>query len=390
MNTFSERTKNNSSRLVENVISKKQSTIGSETQFVDNRPEAISQTNLKEKIQNNSKVKSVAAIQRRGFADPANPNRTRQWEGRGTPWRTQGKERPADLAAIVDQFKKEMLTYIAHCIETQQTAGYYGPHIAVVISGNNWHVSVNSNVAPVNKGNLQTDANAVKLHINQCWQALHNTYNNNYFKIKGNFFKGIWRNITYPFQTYNEEAVYIAFRWAAGKQNIVNIVNNPHISNRRRVHGEMQIINHLQAAPAGAGAALPGGATTVLPGTFRRVVRVGGTKTPCLDCGWEMGKVPYNPAQIGVGAVGSHGALHEAHMIGAGPNERVATTMAPEFGQGFGTWQSTDHARPRRTAALHPGTGGAPAAAGYQANQAQNYQALRATYTATDCAPAMV
>jgi len=364
------------------------------------------------------RIQGFAVIQRRAFADPTNPNTTRQWEGRATPWRAQGQERPPAVTAKVDQFKKEMLTYIAHFIGARNN---YGPHIAVIITGSNWNVSVNSDLSLQKQGNLQADAQSAKGHIDACWANLNNKYHAGYFnKLKpmGLFHSFYWKMIQKTNDQVNEEAVYHAFRWAANKTT-VNAIQNPLVGVRRDgkvVHGEMKIIKHLKNPPFPRAKARPAG---VLP-NWRRVVRVGGTKTPCLDCAWEMGKVPpYDQAQINTGAAGpggivsdplpavgaaplpavgaappthpAHGQAPDAHMIGAGLNERVVTTMSPTFGRGFVTWQSTDPRRVRRTTAVGtaplPAAGAAPlpdpAVGGYDANQNQNYQELKAAYDAT-------
>jgi|GEM_PF-3926288 len=392
----------NKTKPVAENLPKQQDRSGTVAQLVNDRPEAIVQRKLQEVTNDCTQVRQLNAyqemasnsqqieattklqtdigtqtIQKKGFADPANPNSTRQWEGTGYFSRDEGEERPAALANLVDQFKKEILTYIAHHISTKRN---YGPHIAVVITGDNWNVSVNSNVADATQGMLQADAQDAKTHVDQCWDSLHNTY--------GHFFSTkIW------FETDAIEAAYIAFRWAAGKSNVRAILNDGP-SKKRRVHGEMRIIDTLKRE-APVGDILPSAVHPVvplpalaLPDEARRVVRVGGTKTPCFDCAWEMDKVhthTKDEANVDTVAPGAHDDEHHARMIGTGPNERIATTMSPTFGPSFPTWQSPDVALGRRDEELDLN-----GVANFQADQTQDYTALGAAYAASGCAPAMI
>ncbi|MDY0130074.1 MAG: DUF4157 domain-containing protein, partial [Methanosarcina vacuolata] len=435
--------KENKSRAAASSIVQKKSSVKQGFGFVDNRPAAVAERKQQEKANNSHQVDQMAfqekannspqakqvaqlqamaynysvdqtvqpqkikihsngshliqgldVIQRMAFSDPASPNRTRQWEGhRSTPWRARGQERPPAVAAKVDQFKKEILTYIAHFIEAQKSARYYGPHIAVIITGGKWNVSVNSDVSTNKQGNLPADAQSAKGHIDACWANLNNIYHAGYFskrKPMGLLHSFYWKMIQNTDEEANEEAVYYAFRWAANKT--VNAIQNPLVGVRRDgrvIHGEMKIIEYLKNLPFAWAAKVP---PVGVPPNWRRVVRVGGTKTPCLDCAWEMDKVPlpYDQAQINTGTGGAHSPTHDAHKIGADPNERVVTTMSPEFGFGFPTWQSTDQHLARRITVLKPNEGGAPPATGYKEDQAQNYDALRAAYIATKCVPDMI
>lgn len=325
-------------------------------------------------------------VQRRGFADPANPNQTRQWEGKGYMSREEGDERPAALAGLVDQYKKEMLTYIAHYIATQKGAGYYGPHISVIISGDNWNISVNSDVVAAHTANLQTDADLAKTHIDQCWSELDAMYRFDVFD----------EGTKSAFESDAVEAAYLAFRWAANKTNVRAIANAGPAAGRI-VHGETRSINTLQGeapgagAPAHPGTALPAGAAGPLPPHFRRVVRAGGTKTPCFDCAWEMGKVDLNQAEANAGTGGAHGAVPHADTVGVGANGKLVSTMSPTFGPSFQTWQDTDFAHGRRNNAIILGNRRAGGrVAGFAGEQGQNYAALNAAYTTAACPTNMI
>lgn len=348
--------------------------------FVDNRYHTIVQRKLIDTIQGKNEENFLfpsCIAQRMSYAAPNNPDHTKQWEGRGTPWKGAGRERSASVAGKVDQFKKEMLTYIAYNISSrQQNQNYYNPHIAVVIAGDNWNVSVNSNLSAGKQAALQADAVQTKAHIDRCWTSLNTIYDQNYFKKSSLW--GVWHNFKWLFQGPEEEATYIAFRWAANKTNVVCINNQS--AQGRIVHGEMRIISHLQ----GAGAIRN---TDNHKGPLRRVVRVGGTKTPCLDCGWEMGKVTgLDQAAINVYTAQphqgheTHGVNPGANLVGVGNTARVVTTMSPKVGKGFPTWQSPDANRDKRENALIPDIHDVP---DYDDNQNQNYNALKQAYIAT-------
>lgn len=308
--------------------------------FVDKRPQAASQIKLIDSI-SQSKI-----IQPKAYADPNNPQITRQWDGPFF-WRT---ERLPNLALTVDLLKKEMLTYIAHCINLLHN---YNPHVAVVIVGDSWYVSTNSNV---NQINLQQDSNTVKTHIETCWNALNNSCR-----------LGFWGLRTRRLNQVDEKAVFIAFRWATNKSNVIAIANPPFQQNRR-IHGEMQIIRNLQQL-----------------GTLRdqqwngwhRIVRVGGTKTPCLDCAWEMSKVPYSQNDINIGAQGAHVGRNASRV-----SNRVVTTMSNDFGAGFPTWQEPFLVNPQRNQQGIPGQNGMPVDQHYNQQQNQNYNQLRNIYNA--------
>lgn len=358
--------------------------------LVDNRSHTIVQRRLIETIQAKNEENflfSSCIAQRMSYATSNNPDHTKQWEGRGTPWKGAGRERSTSVAGKVDQFKKDMLTYIAYNISSrQQNQNYYNPHIAVIIAGDNWSVSVNSDLSAGKQAELQVDANQTKAHIGRCWASLNTIYDQDYFKKSS--FSGLWHSFKWLFQGPEEEATYIAFRWAANKANVV-CVNNPIVGTRRDkriVHGEMRIINHLQ----GAGAIRN---TDDHKGPLRRVVRVGGTKTPCLDCGWEMGKVTgLDQAAINVNTESvlgheTHGVLPGASLVGVGDTARVVTTMSPKVGKGFSTWQSPDNNRNKRVNELIPDIHDVP---DYDDHQNQNYNALKQAYIATGSSENMI
>ena len=158
----------------------------------------------------------------------------------------------------------------------------------------------------------------------------------------------------------------------------------------------MRVLNTMHGeAPDAYTPLLPSSVHPVVPPhgvplhpNYRRVVRVGGSKTPCFDCAWEMDKVPtHNQAQANAStdAPGAHHLVHGAQIIGNGINGRVVTTMSPTFGPSFPTWQHIDQTRGRRNATINlHGT------ANFQNNQTQNYNALRAAYLIAGCAPAMI
>ncbi|MEM9276790.1 MAG: hypothetical protein AAGA80_28205, partial [Cyanobacteria bacterium P01_F01_bin.143] len=88
MNTHADKTQENKSQSVANAISQKKGSGESTFKFVDNRPEAIAQRKLQEMANNSPQVAQLRAfqnianiysdckqqtIQKKGFADPANP-----------------------------------------------------------------------------------------------------------------------------------------------------------------------------------------------------------------------------------------------------------------------------------------------------------------------------
>lgn len=108
----------------------------------------------------NKKVLSTS-IQRMAFYD--NPERvTTQVEGDKELavflGRDVGAPRPSEVAKMVDQYKKEMLTYIASKIAEKEE---FGPHISVVITGRKWYVAVNSNIAKTVQDKLKRDRKSV-------------------------------------------------------------------------------------------------------------------------------------------------------------------------------------------------------------------------------------
>lgn len=287
----------------------------------------------------NGKAQS-AAVQRMAFYNPNSPSETTQIEGDAETAalfnRKVGDERNSELARYVDQFKKEMLTYIACCIQEKGNKNKkpvdYGPHISVVITGGKWYIAINSDyVMVVNK--LLTDAKSVQLDISKKWEEIHKWFNNGETKKKHPSM--FLPNPSNEFA--KKQALYIVYRWAGKNKDVVAGQNQARNKGEGVVHGEMETLDFLEknetewklnffiryfsnngielttlkmddlkkklnenddAAIDYLNSLLSVGEEKINKDTIKkcmknelknRVIRVGGTKTACLDCHYEMG-----------------------------------------------------------------------------------------------------
>ena len=96
--------------------------------------------------------------------------------------RTLGEARPENLVKKVNQYKKEMLTYIANCIvdEGKKNDISFGPHVSVVITGGVWYISINSYYEGKSEKEslkyLYESSVNVKKKIKVMWEGLYQSY----------------------------------------------------------------------------------------------------------------------------------------------------------------------------------------------------------------------
>ena len=241
------------------------------------------------------KKNGCMALQRMSFAASPLAVNTLQWESKGTPWHEKLGQRDEALSILVDQYKKEMLTCIAKKIEESASEKKIkcGPHISVVITGGVWYISVNSEVYG------ESYATDLKKCAEEVFQSLSEGWKN----------KKIYRG---P-EEAQAEAAFIALRWAVSRERSIEIIINRRCeaSSAKHVHAEMQTLNTLNERTLKwltddeeekkMKEKLSTVDEKIATGTIeqwkkmkegkKRVVRVGGTKTPCFDCFYEMGGV---------------------------------------------------------------------------------------------------
>jgi len=394
---------------------------------------------------------------------------TEQYEGNvrlaGLFGRTKGDKRPEIVAKKVDQYKKEILTYIAQCIAEKgmERNVDYGSHISVIITGGVWYIALNSD-CNVDKDTLQNDANAVKEDIKNKWTAIEQNLNETNFK----------GDVENDIELAKKQAIYITYRWA-GKKNDVVITSN-YVKSKDVKHGEMATIESLsskkeiirglcngktvdfmtedQAAEIvflayemescwrddyrrdefnslcmefekkaielmggmkgksiiefasyltdiklmtkeqankindqartislclddsqreklrGELAEIANEVDDALVNSFvlsksnKGIIRVGGTKTPCFDCAYEM---DVHNDEISEDDSSVH-KRHQAENIGG----RRAVTMTPEYGDAFANWRFHEKARPK--------TCKADGLLSHNSNQDQDYNELYDTF----------
>ena len=318
---------------------------------------------------------------------------TEQYEGNaflaGLFGRKKGDKRPKIVAKKVDQYKKEMLTYIAHRIakEGMNRNVDYGSHISVVITGGVWYIALNSD-CNVNKDDLNRDAQAVKEDIKKKWRTIES-------KLTRQDFEG---NVKEDIELAKKQALYITYRWAGKEEKEVVVSPNEPPNNGGVRHGEMATIDHINKrldpeiyalaceisccrddeSRLGEYSELWGPFLKKIKekyqkkeeecyiigndiiNEFGRVVRVGGTKTPCFDCAYEMDvhndKIPEDDSSVHEG--------HQAENIGG----RRAVTMTPEYGDAFAHWHFHNAARPN--------TAKNDSSLSHNSNQDQDYNEL--------------
>lgn len=333
-------------------------------------------------------------------------------------------KRPDNVARKVDQYKKEMLTYIASCIQErgEKNNRDYGPHISVVITRGIWFIAINTDsVSNDNVEQLRKDAVDVQGQIKTMWDTLSVKFPSNTEELKADASGNVSDDLA------KKQALYIVYRWAGKDNGVVVEQNLVRAKTSGVVHGEMATINFLKensnmfnqakmlfekakgvmeqtnsnfkivvaatAAARAAGEAAKKAAAAeeaeknntadktekktaantaathastiasaaaetakTLPNDRfenarkyvktacgivndcspnvdknNRAVRVGGTKTPCFDCGYEMNLHNEKGAQ---NASNVHTNVHRALNIGP----RNAVTMTSNFGSGFPNW----------------------------------------------------
>ena len=193
----------------------------------------------------NGKVQNTA-VQRMAFYSGSVVG-TVQIEGKPLFGRERGTARCGDLALLVDLYKKEMLTYIANLIQMLPIVESgkntdFGPHISVIIAGGNWYIAINSTEeSPQKLNELITCSRQAKEIIQEEFKKIKKAY-----AVNKQITEDKIENCT-DF-TIEEQAIYIAYRWAAKKGGVV-------VTNENRTqkpadgcceHGEMHSIDELQ------------------------------------------------------------------------------------------------------------------------------------------------
>ena len=268
----------------------------------DNRSTNLTQAKLCQTINNGTNnltlpIQRCATISRKTFVNSDDPLDTQQREKDGTP-------RTPELADQVNKFKREILTYIAECINTPIN---YGPHVAVAIANKTWYISINSDYSAEG---IESKMLWTKRNIKRCYDELK----------------------CYAPTNDEANALLIAFKWADSSTTLKFIPSN--VTSEHVEHGEMAIIHNLQTANTFT-------EHSTIPG-YSRAFRVGGTKTPCLDCAWEMGMIPQDfLPQVNRGMEAGH--THDTPSASTIGTRRVTTT--PDRGQGYPNWEHHDMVR---------------------------------------------
>ncbi len=249
--------------------------------------------------------------------------------------REKGAPRPSIVSQKVDQYKKEMLTYIACCIQKEGNKKNidYGPHISVVITGGKWYIAVNSDYVKNVKSRLSKDAESVQSDIVCKWKKIREWFYNEKAKPEQSpLFLSIPND-----EFAKKQALYIVYRWAGKNKGVEVEQNQDRDKDKGIIHGEMETLDFLKNNETNwklnffirffknhrkDGAVLEVSALKeemkenddaaieyLIPllsvddgkniaeeikknmdsELKNRVVRVGGTKTACLDCHYEMG-----------------------------------------------------------------------------------------------------
>ncbi len=376
-----------------------------------------------------------------------------------------GSVRSGGLAAKVDQFKKEALTWIADYIQHHVTHNV-GPHVSVVIANKRCMISVNSNVyqqvfrdaknnhnarerladqnafdtarsspvvhflaqkyaTPIAQNHAhQTAMRLANQHAgheskeqNISYQQAHRkiyheeytpAYNNAYqveygYSIRSSYAydqaytpakplgtavgagtsaqnkyatdlqNAAWAAIQAKkaeFQKWKDvdltgnhtdtkEATYVTLRWLNGVQSALFV--KPSYRGGGAVHGEMSILKQETMS-----AAKPTGSDKA------RVLRVGGTKTPCHDCGGTMGvyktdKHDPHPQSI---------PDYSFRKIGALGTARRVYTMGSKSGPGFLGWTNPEANQHQRSQGYGLGSKPVNAPVGFEKDQSQSSTSL--------------
>ena len=207
------------------------------------------------------------AVQRMAFYNGSVVN-TKQFEGKPLFGRQTGEARSDSLALLVDLYKKEMLTYIASLIQNIPIAKYgktwdFGPHISVIITGGIWYIAINATIAVGDSPLDDEKWNNLSISSSEAKKVIQKEFNT----IKSKYEKKIPLGITdrnienYGSFSEKEQAMYIAYRWAAKEGDVV--VTNTKMTDYRQQgtpksaasvsglgkmseHGEMHSIGKLQ------------------------------------------------------------------------------------------------------------------------------------------------
>jgi hypothetical protein len=261
-----------------------------------------------------------AVIQRRTFlyADGS----TMHLETKGTPWTPvqngQQVRRSPALGRDVDLYKKEVLTYIAgvareRLFERVPDVKGAVPHVAVVIRGVTCHIGINGmDIAP------ETAAEVVKSlkygalkaidHFRKSYRRMREYYGSDPANA------GKWEDRG---ERINEEALYVALRWAE-KVRFVDVQGVVPLIEGGAMHGEMLILNNAFDRP-----------NMDAVNERMRVLRVGGTKTPCFDCASAM--------EVHKVSSFKHSNMKYVKVKGKDWHRRT-WTMSGQYGPGFPNW----------------------------------------------------
>lgn len=267
------------------------------------------------------KALSSDVVQQRTFIDES--GYIEQYEKKGTPWTAVGKgevkKRSSELTQKVEQFKKEILTLIAQEMKFNAKSGHIRntPHISVVLQGTTCNIAINS-LAKGDEARKNAKTELIELatktmkDLNEAFGSFKENHTNN----------PDLANSLETDEKVEAEALYIALRWAAKAQSI-NVQDIPkQTDSSGSVHGEMSILKNEYNE------------TTSRTG-WKRPLRVGGTKTPCFDCGEVMG--------VHDGLSDSNHIPHsDKKFVEKNGQSRRVWTMTTSFGKGFKNWKDPE------------------------------------------------
>lgn len=205
-------------------------------------------------VGNFTKGKMRGLVAQRKASYKGSASETEQYESDETLAKMFGREiengkykRPLKVARKVDQYKKEMLTYIGCCIEDlgQEKKISYGPHISVVITNGIWFIAINSNfVSKDVVEHLKHDADVVKEDVVKKWNEMENHRKEIFPDVSE---KTPQKETDVLEDEYvQKQAMYIVYRWA-GKNNGVIVKHNEQTEKNVSLHGEMCTIKFLQS-----------------------------------------------------------------------------------------------------------------------------------------------
>jgi len=278
-----------------------------------------------------------------------------QFETKGTPWSRANSVRSGLLSGVIDLYKNEILTFIAEeakktLVQNVPALRNAVPHVAVVIQGGACHIAINSldfsgkfhRLSPLAiKRHLKEGAFSALAMLRMQFETMDNRYKRHPDRA-ANIPDRIRRR---------EEGLFVGLRWAA-KVSYVKVQDIEDKISGGVIHGEMSILNNEFDDPAEG----------FTPRSSMRVLRVGGTKTPCFDCAFSMDM--HNLSDL------SDATYLKYRQVNGGT--RQAWTMSNTFGPGFPNWTDVRNHDVYRQARIAP-----KGEENFNASQDQNSDYLR-------------